>query len=221
MISKAGIRVVGADAKRAFAQSPLWSPAMVNFSHDKSFNGTCAPFVYIEGCSHAARHAIMTESRVWLAIETVGFLILLSAVIYRFTRVSEKFNTLRLILLLYLSGTPLYVRHFEPPTTHFFPLPLPPSNPLVSSLYPLLSTPTTVSRSFELVSTYCTTQHARILGNNLDSNHANVFVSPTASSSTTPSAEQVRLRTAYLLTSWACSGGAALCLLCLPESSWP
>lgn len=85
---------------------------MVNFAHNKTFNGTCAPFIYIAGCSPEARHAYTIESRFWLVATSIGFLALLSATIYRYTKISETFNTLRLVLLLYLAGAPLYV-HFQ------------------------------------------------------------------------------------------------------------
>lgn len=96
-------------------QSYLKPPTgMVNFSHDKSFNGTCAPTIYILGCSATARRAFVVESRVWLALSLVSFIALIAATIYRFLRVSESFNTLRLVLVCYLAGCVPYVSCLSP-----------------------------------------------------------------------------------------------------------
>lgn len=93
---------------------------MVTFAHDKSFNGTCAPLVYVLGCTKVARQAYQDESKAWLALYLAALLALGAATIFRFVRVTEGFNTLRLIMLGFLAGLPLYVRGIRislPPLT--------------------------------------------------------------------------------------------------------
>lgn len=51
----------------------------------------------------------MIESRFWLAAFPIAYLFLLAAAAYRLKRVSESFNTLRLTILCFIVGGPLYV----------------------------------------------------------------------------------------------------------------
>lgn len=82
---------------------------MVQFNHTQGFDGMCAPFIHIEGCTKAARQAYMNAARVWLPINSIVLIALVSAFIYRYKRVSEPFNTLRLAHILFTAGLPLYV----------------------------------------------------------------------------------------------------------------
>lgn len=73
------------------------------------FNGTCAPFVYIEGCAPVARMAYVNVSRFWLPANSIVLIGLIAAFVYRAVRVREGFNTLRLAMVLFSLGLPLYV----------------------------------------------------------------------------------------------------------------
>ena len=78
------------------------------FNHTQGFAGMCAPFLYIEGCTPRAREALMNDSRFWLPVNSLAFIALVAAFIYRSKRVVEPFNTLRLAMILFGLGVPLY-----------------------------------------------------------------------------------------------------------------
>jgi predicted membrane channel-forming protein YqfA (hemolysin III family) len=73
------------------------------------FNGKCAPFIYIAGCSKVDQDAYVLESRIWLPILGVCFIFMIAAIIRRCTIVKESFNTLRMILILFTIGLVGYV----------------------------------------------------------------------------------------------------------------
>lgn len=82
---------------------------MADFNRSQGFNGTCAPFAYIAGCTPEARRGLMNASRFWLAANSLALLCLIAAIIYRFRRVTEPFNTLRLAMICFACSVPLYV----------------------------------------------------------------------------------------------------------------
>lgn len=98
------------DSKRRFSLGSTL-PSMVHFNRTQSFDGMCAPFIYIEGCSKDARLAFMNAARVWLPVNSIVLIALISAFIYRYKRVSEPFNTLRLAMICFTAGLPLYDTH--------------------------------------------------------------------------------------------------------------
>lgn len=56
-----------------------------------------------------ARQAYMNVSRFWLAANSLALICLVVAFVYRSIRVSESFNTLRLAMICFAAGVPLYV----------------------------------------------------------------------------------------------------------------
>lgn len=82
---------------------------MVVFNRTQGFDGMCAPFMYIAGCTKAARDAYVTDSRFWLPVNSLALIALIAAFIYRTRRVREAFNTLRLAMVCFGVTVPLYV----------------------------------------------------------------------------------------------------------------
>lgn len=82
---------------------------MADFNRSQIFNGTCAPFLYIADCSPTARTAYMNASRFWLAATSLSLITLIVAIIRRSVRVKERLNTLRLTVICFTLGAPLYV----------------------------------------------------------------------------------------------------------------
>lgn len=66
----------------------------------------------------------MNEARFWLAANGLAFIAILVTFIRRYLKVDERFNTLRLAMIFFLVGIPLYVCFQEiwgesrPPYTH-------------------------------------------------------------------------------------------------------
>jgi Na+/proline symporter len=73
------------------------------------FKDKCAPFVYIAECPPKERDALMVASRVWLVLNSIALLALVVTFIRRLYLVKEKFNTLRLVMIKFMLGIPLYV----------------------------------------------------------------------------------------------------------------
>lgn len=87
---------------------PTW--VMTDFNQSRIFNGTCAPFMYIADCTPTARTAYMNASRFWLAANSLALIALLTSLIRRSIRVKERLNTLRLTVICFTLGSPLYGR---------------------------------------------------------------------------------------------------------------
>lgn len=82
---------------------------MADFNRSQIFNGTCAPFIYIRDCPTKHRDAYITTSRFWLACNSLVLIVLAVSFIRRIITVKEQFNTLRLAMLCFGVGIPLYV----------------------------------------------------------------------------------------------------------------
>jgi hypothetical protein len=83
------------------------------------FEGKCAPFLYVAQCPPRQRDAYILASRIWIAPNIIGLIALLITFIRRVYIVEERFNTLRLLLIKFMLGIPLYEELQGP----FFPIP--------------------------------------------------------------------------------------------------
>ena len=82
---------------------------MAEFNRSQVFNGTCAPILYFKDCTPKARESYMIASRFWLAANSVALIALVISFIRRYIKVQERFNTLRLAMVFFGIGLPLYV----------------------------------------------------------------------------------------------------------------
>ena len=82
---------------------------MADFNRSQIFNGTCAPFLYIADCTPMARTAYMNASRFWLAANSIALIALVTSLIRRSILIKERLNTLRLTVICFTIGAPLYV----------------------------------------------------------------------------------------------------------------
>jgi hypothetical protein len=72
-----------------------------------SFAGHCVPFLYIQDCSNKAGYVLW--SQIWVVPWVLALLALLAAFIRRCIMISERFNTMRLLMLHFMCGVPWYV----------------------------------------------------------------------------------------------------------------
>jgi hypothetical protein len=75
------------------------------------WTGGCGPLVYLGQCKPKDIDAYVLYSRFWLTANSVAFLMLLVALIRRCVVVTERFNTLRLLMIKFLIGLAMYVRN--------------------------------------------------------------------------------------------------------------
>lgn len=69
----------------------------------------CVPYLSIEGCPSDTLQARRVWAGLYLAFDISAFLFLLATLIRRFVFVQERFNTIRLMLVLFVLGNPLCV----------------------------------------------------------------------------------------------------------------
>lgn len=95
--------------RAVLSEIPFPSLVMADFNQSQGWNGTCAPFMYIRDCSPTARTAYQNTSRFWLAANSVSLLVLIVSIIRRSRILKERFNTLKLAVILFTLYPPLYV----------------------------------------------------------------------------------------------------------------
>lgn len=83
------------------------------------WNTTCAQYVTIAGCTPDTVNSWAIFGKVWIGLDVLVFMALLSALIRRKMVIDEPFNTVRLVLLLFCASPPLYV-HLRAAATFLF-----------------------------------------------------------------------------------------------------
>lgn len=112
---------------------------MTEFNRSQVFNGSCAPFIYIEGCTSRAKQDYLIAARFWVAANSLALIAMVVVFIRRYLRVKERFNTLRLAMICFAAGLPLYVAEEMSPMAGWVPQ---------TSNSPLLSLPHKPSPSY-------------------------------------------------------------------------
>jgi hypothetical protein len=70
--------------------------------------GACAPLLYIAQCSKKEIDTYVLASRVWIIPNALALISLVATFIRRCWLVKEGFNTVRLLLIKFMIGLPLY-----------------------------------------------------------------------------------------------------------------
>lgn len=74
------------------------------------YSTTCVPFLSLAGCPAEDLQAHKVWAGVWLAFDISSLLFLVVTLLRRVLSVRESFNTIRLTLIKFILGAPLYVQ---------------------------------------------------------------------------------------------------------------